>query len=153
MAGVDQFLSVAPTAFRAPLAKAFAAFGIDTAADLCHIMSRKSDASKVCVELFGRRLQCGLRRCFSHSMGSLASSWACLYPQNVREFAFQYQIVFAFVNRFICFSRFRSSYYFKFRVKLAFENDHCCFIRETFAPFLLFQNLLLPPVDFLLKVI
>ena len=53
MAGVDQFLSVAPTALRAPLAKAFAAYGIDTAADVCHIMSKESDASKVCMELLG----------------------------------------------------------------------------------------------------
>ena len=53
MAGVDQFLSVAPTAFRAPLATAFAAFGIDSAADLCHIMCRKEDSAKVCKELLG----------------------------------------------------------------------------------------------------
>ena len=53
MAGVEQFLSVAPTVYRAPLAAAFAAFGIESAADLCHIMCRKEDAAKVCQELLG----------------------------------------------------------------------------------------------------
>ena len=53
MAGVEQFLSVAPTVYRAPLAAAFAAFGIESAADLCHIMCRKEDAAKVCKELLG----------------------------------------------------------------------------------------------------
>ena len=53
MAGVEQFVSLAPTALRAPLANAFEKFGIDTAADLCCIMSCKKDAGKVCLELLG----------------------------------------------------------------------------------------------------
>ena len=53
MAGVEQFVSLAPTALRGFLANAFEKFGIDTAADLCCIMSSKKDAGKVCSELLG----------------------------------------------------------------------------------------------------
>ena len=53
MAGVEQYLSLAPTALRAPLALAFELNGIENSSDMCCIMGQKQDASKTGVALLG----------------------------------------------------------------------------------------------------
>jgi len=53
MAGVEQYLSLAPTALRAQLALAFKLNGIENSSDMCCIMGQKQDASVTGRDLLG----------------------------------------------------------------------------------------------------